>query len=38
MDIKSLHVMYYRPFERLMGLRKFINEFLRAQESVPCPS
>ena len=26
-DIKSLHVMYYLPFERLMGLW-IINEFL----------
>ena len=27
-DIKSLHVMYYRPFDRSYGL---INEFLKAK-------
>ena len=27
-DIKSLHVMYYRPFDRSMGLR-IINKVLK---------
>ena len=30
-EIKSLHVMYYRPFDRSMGLW-IINEFLKVKE------
>ena len=31
-DIKSLHVMYCLPFDRLMGLLWIINEFLKLQQ------
>ena len=32
----SLHVMYYRPFDRSMGLR-IINEFFELTYNACCP-
>ena len=32
-DIKSLHVMYYLPFDRLMGL-SIVNEFFNTKEVI----